>query len=341
MTNAYPSNDKPYAGIFVKNQFEFLAKENSGTSIFFMPRKFTGTVGSILKYLWAFGRFLPKFFSRIDIIHIHFLSPLVIIAFLYKLFHTKTKLILTSHGSDVTTLKRGSIRQQLYTRILRKFDVIIVVGEELIHDVEQKLGLSPTHILPAGVDKGTFRPLNLEKEIDFGFVGSFTKTKGVDLLTKAILQWNQKKALFVFIGSGELESEIQKVRDAGLNVEIMQNLNQNELCKMYNSMKWLVIPSRRDAFGLVISEAIYCGTPAIVSPLPAFKRQVTNGLNGIILDSLSIDDLVTKLNRAYNMNCDEYQTLAINATKMNAEFSLEFVGNKLKQIYEEQIRFAG
>jgi glycosyltransferase involved in cell wall biosynthesis len=70
----------------------------------------------------------------------------------------------------------------------------------------------------------------------------------------------------VFVGSGCLESELKaKVRDKGLRVYFEGFRNQSELPQFYTAADVLVLPSASETWGLVVNEAMACGTPAIVS----------------------------------------------------------------------------
>ena len=60
----YPSKQKPYSGIFVKNQYEALLSALSSKDkidIYAMPRKYSSKIGSVLKYFRAFFKFIPFF----------------------------------------------------------------------------------------------------------------------------------------------------------------------------------------------------------------------------------------------------------------------------------------
>ena len=67
ISNMYPSEQKPYAGVFVKNQYESLLQnieKNDSVHIFAMQRIFTSSIGSILKYFKAFLDFTPHYFKN-------------------------------------------------------------------------------------------------------------------------------------------------------------------------------------------------------------------------------------------------------------------------------------
>jgi glycosyltransferase involved in cell wall biosynthesis len=50
------------------------------------------------------------------------------------------------------------------------------------------------------------------------------------------------------------------------------NPNQAELAELYKSAFALVLPSRMEGWGLPISEALWCGTPALAADVPALRE---------------------------------------------------------------------
>ena len=88
ISNMYPSEQKPYAGVFVKNQYESLLQnieKNDSVHIFAMQRIFTSSIGSILKYFKAFLDFTPHYFKKYEVLHLHFFYPLILLVYLYKM----------------------------------------------------------------------------------------------------------------------------------------------------------------------------------------------------------------------------------------------------------------
>ena len=58
--------------------------------------------------------------------------------------------------------------------------------------------------------------------------------------------------------------------------------------QFYRSIDCLVVPSKiQEAFGLVICESMYCNTPVITSKSGAQEEIITNGEDGLLLDTVA------------------------------------------------------
>jgi L-malate glycosyltransferase len=337
VSNMYPSEQKPYSGIFVLNQYNFLKEIlKVDVELFAMKRTFTSKIGSILKYIKAFCSFTKHYFKKYDVIHVHYFYPLIILAVFYKVVRPKTKIVVTFHGSDITNFMNGRISKFIFKKILSKCNIIISVGQDLSDTILNKLGRKSDYVLSAGVDNNVFYKLkDISKKYDFIFVGSFIKRKGVDLLIKAIKEINNKSIKFCFVGSGEFNNQILDLKKE-FNVEVLHNKNQQDLRVLYNESRFFIIPSRDEPFGLVATEAMFCGTPAIVSNSGGLKAQVTNKNNGFVFENESMNQLIDTIKIAYSLNENDYQVMAFNALNSNKIHSLENICKEMINIYQSK-----
>lgn len=334
ISNIYPSKQKKYGGIFVKNQYEYLRNElKQDIHIYAMERKFTNMVGSVLKYLKSFLLFFPQLFRKYNIVHVHFFFPMIILAIVYKIFHPKSKIIVTFHGADFNKFIYNNLSKRIFSSFLSKCDYVISVGRDLSSLIESKLDRKPNIVLSAGVDHRLFyQEENTAKEFDFIFVGSFTRVKGLDILLQAIKIIDKQEIKYCLVGSGELEEEVIQMQNQ--NITFLGHQTHEQLRILYNKSKYLVLPSRAEAFGLVVSEALFCGTPVIVSSTGGLKDQVKEGKNGFILEKNDPHNLVETMERSFSFDESEYLDLVSNSLKTNKEYSLKEVCNKLVDIYE-------
>ncbi|MDM9629900.1 glycosyltransferase family 4 protein [Robiginitalea aurantiaca] len=337
LSNMYPSKEKPYAGIFVKNQFEEIGnqmRKDEQVDIFYMPRRFTGKLGTILKYIRAFFLFIPFIFRKYDLIHLHFFYPLIYLVWIYKKIHPNATAVVTFHGKDITVAVTEKNKKHL-KKLAESVDFAIPVGKTLASMVQAKLHLETGMVLPVGVDDRIFRPEeNVEKCYDFVWIGSFIHRKGIDLLIQAIRQLDRDDVTFCFCGSGEYIEELQDLAKS-YPISIKQNLTQPEISRLLNQARFFVLMSRNEGFPTATIEAMYCGIPVLTSDIPQFLEQVNPGVNGYTTPLGDVAAVAEKLGALKDLSDSEYSKLSKGALKSFRELSLQNVCSQLLNAYRK------
>lgn len=332
----FPSAEKKYAGIFVKNQIEEMIQQMGSDHIdyYCLKRKFTNGIGSVLKYLRFFIGFTPYLFKKYDSIIVHYFLPTFILAFVYKIFH-RSNAIVIFHGSDINEKVNSKVSVLISRFLLSQSNYVIAVGKDLKSNIETKLKKNVDEILCAGIDSRVFYPKNINKVYDFVFVGSLVERKGIKILIETIKILNVKRKFsFCIVGSGPYENMVSNLTKIA-NVDYQQNLDPHQLSEVYNQSKWLVFPSMNEPFGLVVSEAFFCGTPAIGFNSGGLKDQIAVNQNGYLLDDFSPSYLANHLIKVSEMPDAEYLIFVENAKNSNKQYDLRFVCERLIEVSKE------
>lgn len=112
--------------------------------------------------------------------------------------------------------------------------------------------------------------------------GRMVPVKGQQLLIEALPEALRRHPHLHLrlIGSGPMEESLRRrVAELGLsdNVSFLGWLpHEDVLCEMAVA-ELVVVPSSQEGFGLVVAEALVCGTPLVVSDIPVF-REVLEGV---------------------------------------------------------------
>ena len=207
------------------------------------------------------------------------------------------KLVVHARGTLERVIARQSLRfRRLVQLPLQAADAVIANSDALREDC---LGLGVTaerlHVIPNGVDLGLFAPadkaaskraLGLDPaRLIVMYCGNLRPVKGVDLLAQALPELCAQRPLLdvVLVGSGELEPrlrrELSQLMAAG-RVRLTGALPQAEVARHMQAADLLVLPSRSEARGNVILEALATRTPvaaARVGGIPELMRD-THGL---------------------------------------------------------------
>lgn len=142
----------------------------------------------------------------------------------------------------------------------------------------------PVHVLPYTTAMSRV-PRATSDQPTIGFVGSLIQRKGVDLLLQALRAIpSQARPRLEIAGSGPLRAELKTMAvDLGVDVEWLGELDPAAIDQHRARWSAVAVPSRYDGWGVVVSEAMAAGVPAIVSPhVGAGHDLVRHGFNGCV-----------------------------------------------------------
>ena len=140
----------------------------------------------------------------------------------------------------------------------------------------------------------------------------------------------------VVFGDGPERAEVQRrVVEHGLEdaVEIAGFVEPARIEETLRSALCLVLPSRREGYGLVVVEAAAAATPSVVvrDPDNAATELVDEGVNGFIADTASPEDLaaaIVAVHRAgFELRESTAEWFARNAERLSLTRSLETVAD--------------
>ncbi|MEN2975134.1 MAG: glycosyltransferase family 4 protein [Candidatus Caldarchaeales archaeon] len=241
-----------------------------------------------------------------DILHVHASFP-IMMELAILLAKIKRKPIIVTYHFDATSFKAKRFEKlvSIYYLFVRAFlklaDVIVATTVSYAMTSRVLRGLyKKLVIIPNGVDLDKFNSLesNDNSHNNFNshrilFVGQLKYYKGLDILLKALRflkDRNQNNIVLSIVGSGPEYSRLKSlVEELGLSegeeVVFHGNVSDQELLSLYKNSSMLVLPSldRREAFGLVLLEALASGTPVIASDIPGV-REIAK-LGGILVEA--------------------------------------------------------
>lgn len=161
-----------------------------------------------------------------------------------------------------------SIKNFLKKRILRGAECYIIAGDKTIKKYKRILktnSVYPYYFSP--FFKKEIIENNLKSKENKGeyilLVSRYLKEKGTDIALYIAKKIKDKKIKIVGVGNKalELKKEIEKQKIT--NIEIIPFLQKEELNNVYSNAKVLILPSRKECWGLVINEAASFGLPIV------------------------------------------------------------------------------
>ena len=195
--------------------------------------------------------------------------------------------------------EKMAIRHNACQRLLDNSNWNIFPDDSMIDEFERKYRLKQTHIMPHGLNKGTFsaftkNTFNFDhNHIDIAFVGSIDGHKGGDIVWQLIRGTEEKNITYHFFGiTGDkrlTQSHANYVYHGGYNkqnIPYLLNNFQIDLVLFLNQCK--------ESFSYTLSEALYAGIPCLAFNVGAIGRRLeTSGLGWTMPVTTDIKDILS------------------------------------------------
>ena len=362
----YPHRYDPMLGLFVQRHAEAAALYNDISVIYVHPtdckdvpwcvstedetinnvrtiriyyKKSKSKIISLFRFLRSNNLALKRL-RKPDIIHVHILTRLGLIAWWHKITRG-TPYIITEHwsrylpGNDFS----GFFRKKL-TKLVVKHASAVTTVTDILAKAMQDHGLRNDNyvIVPNVVDTKMFKPQPHHNEIPkIVHISCFeNKSKNITGLIDALQILEERNICFqcVFIGDG---IDFSMVKDYSKKLKNLENirftgvLEGQDVADELASGDFLVLSSNYETQGVVLLEAFACGLPVVSTKVGGIP-EIVNESNGILVPP---QDPV-KLADAMQTMIQTYQNYDANMLRdrIIKKFSNESVGKLLDDIYK-------
>jgi glycosyltransferase involved in cell wall biosynthesis len=130
-----------------------------------------------------------------------------------------------------------------------------------------------------------------------GTVARLTVDKGVDMIVRLV--HSKPDVRVVVVGDGPMKTAIEKYTKNG-QVMLIPELPRPQLVALYSAMDLFILGSREmDPFGMVAAEAMWQGTPVVVTDVCGISQDLNDGIEAWIVEPrfAAIDKVVKKLQK--------------------------------------------
>ncbi len=255
----------------------------------------------------AFKRILDR--SRFDIVHGQSEGSYLVYEALAAARGRGVATVLTRHS--MIQNKPAVARPFLIslTRLLaRRADGLIAVSHPCAEESAGFPGLM--RVIPNGVDINEFRPMPVERErlraelsfaaddVVLGYVGRLHTTKGIPLLldTFGELHRVNPKLRLVLAGPGPLRDFIaERAAASSGSIRLLDPTPFDKVAALLNAFDVFAFPSKGEAFGISLLEAMACGLPSVAFGRWGVRELVSDGETGLLAEGR--DDFARKLGR--------------------------------------------
>lgn len=335
VTNMGAKPSAPFQGQFVRNQVDALAA--LAPDYFWMTWHNDSKLNRLFKYPVLWLQFLWRFVlsrRKYDILHVHYYYPTIWLALTYKLLrNAKVRIVVTFHGSDIYLYKPESA---LYKFAATFIDHCIFTSAALQAKFFQPA--LPATVLPAGIHPvfANIEPLPVaQKSIDLIYVGTMDHNKGMDRLIELLTRnptWR-----VVLVGEGPWRGKVENAVQSLAHVTLLKGQSAAQLAELYRQSRCFLSLSRNESFGLVMTEAMACGTPVVATQTDGSLAQVRDGDNGYKVaqddESAVVAQLEQRIHQLFSLAPAEYQQMQLSCQISAKPFLVSTVANELTTLY--------
>jgi colanic acid/amylovoran biosynthesis glycosyltransferase len=287
--------------------------------------------------------------GKYDLIHVHFDQDVGNIV-PYSQF-SKTPIVTTFHGLNPIGVSKLAID---YRKVVYK----------QVNNIFLNTNFAKQQVLDLGADKHKIiiLPQGLRLEI-FPFVAKMTPSKNGNLriLTVGRIQRDKgqvyallalkrlrahgRNVSWIFIGSGPDSEKLKHLtKKLGLDnyVQFMQNLETQQLIKIYQESHIFVLPSisnkhgyHIETQGVVLQEAQASGAITIGTKVGGIPECINDKIDGLLVEEKSSRSIYAAVTYLLE-NPETWQYLMENARRRVVEqFSSEFIGKEMTKYYQK------
>ena len=325
LTTSYPRDADDVAGTFVRDGVEALREAGVEVRVV-SPAGFRhfgiaygdGIVNNLRRAPWK-AALLPLFLLSFaiaarrasrdaDVVHAHWLPSLL------PALATGKPIVLQLWGSDVALAGRVG---RLARGLVRRARIVVCASHALADDA-RRLGARDVRVIPSpvAVPDSVAEPDEPPHAL---YVGRLSEEKGVRELAEAA-----RDLPLVVVGDGPLRS---------LFPEAAGFVPPHELGPWYERAALVVVPSRREGYGMVAREAMAHGRPVVATAVGGLVDAVEDGVTGILVPPGDTEELRNAIERLLQDDARR-RTLGEAARRFaTSAFAADLLG-ELRRVYE-------
>lgn len=295
--------------------------------------------------------YLKKILGDFDLLHLHVWNPASCRwAFLAA---GETPIVVTEHDPFILSGFKGWLKNKLMKSV-RAIIAISEASKKIIIAQDPKLAEKIT-VVHNGIDieqwkadaklesRNEYKRLHLgalQNEKVILCVAELNKRKGQKYLIEAAKILADAGTLnfkLVFVGDGPERKYYEKLA-APLGDKVLFLGRKKEIAKLMTAADIFVLPSEREAFGLVLLEAGVACLPIIASNVGGIPEIIDDGKIGILVPSENPQVLAEAINKLLQ-NPEIAKSLAHSAkSKVEMHFNAKTMAGKTAEVYDKVLK---
>ncbi len=223
------------------------------------------------------------------------------------------------HGTYEENSWKYRLTKSIETHVCKRTDHICILCHGLKKDLVQRgipkekitpvfNGINPDALKPAPPDKDFIAAWNLQDKKIIGFIGSFYRYEGLDLLIEAFskIAARQKDVILLLVGGGEMKKELKDIAGKkGIKDRVLMpgRIPHEKIAGIYSCIDILAYPRYSMRLTELVTplkplEAMAIGKALVASDVGGHKELIQDGKTGLLFkagDADSLADCIQKI----------------------------------------------
>jgi len=290
VTNMYPTEQKPYFGIFVKEQIEDVAQViDLDYDVHFINARENGPC-EYLKSIFTIPRQIRR--EKYDLIHIHYGF-----SGLWRLFYKpKAKVFLSLHGADILPEQGKRIQVAITNRLLKRVDRVFTLNDRMDELVQSRT--NNFERLPCAVNINQFKPKENTPAVSDKKTIIFPSAPHVEVKDYPLFE--------------RVISALQQKTNHEIEVKCIQNLTRQGVSDLMSSGDCMVMTSVSEGSPQVVKEALSCGLPVVSVDVGDVASMTKDIPNCFIAQSRSPEELSELVLKTFGFDRQQIRQSFIN-----------------------------
>jgi UDP-glucose:(heptosyl)LPS alpha-1,3-glucosyltransferase len=233
--------------------------------------------------------------------------------------------------------------------------LVIALTPVVKSELESQVGVDPARIrvIPNGVDTEAFSPPESravaraavagltgelpEDAVALLFAGYEFERKGLATVLEAMAASRDERLHLWVAGSADAAPYERLAKRSGIAGRVRFLGHQPELAPLFEAADAFVFPTTYEPFGLVLIEALACGTPVITSRLAGMAGWMQDGVEGLLLERPQDSAELTEALRRFVSQRDDWPRMQASARSLAEGFSWDDIWRRTRALYEEVV----
>lgn len=213
-----------------------------------------------------------------------------------------------------------------FSRTSQNLDQVLVLTKSDKEVFDKKLGLNSKVLYNPVADMFFCGRRKFNGEHKLLFIGRLNiQHKGLDYLVSIMKKVSEvySDAELTIVGDGPDREALKKlIADNALEKNVKLVGQSSNVKPYYQEASVVLVPSRWEGFGVVLLEAMACGTPVVAYENKGPNEIILNGVDGILIKQYNVNEFSDAIIKLLG-DAEYWEKISANAYQRACEFSAE------------------